>query len=60
MTKEKRNDMNKVDKGDRRAREERIDHLLKELREILSEDNGLFDRWRAEGLLPPEDHRDRV
>jgi hypothetical protein len=45
-------------KKDRRDREERIDRRLKEVRELLRENEVIFDRWQAEGILPPEEpHR---
>jgi uncharacterized protein YnzC (UPF0291/DUF896 family) len=44
-------------KSDRRAREERIDRLREEFRELLRQNEVLFDKWRREGILPPEEPR---
>jgi hypothetical protein len=44
---------------DRRAREERIDRGFEELRELFRKNRATFDRWRAEGILPPEEPRRR-
>jgi len=46
-------------KRDRRAREQRIDRGFEELRRIFRENEAIFARWRAEGLLPPEEPRRR-
>jgi len=45
---------------ERRARKERIDRLLEEARELQRRNAMVFDRWRAEGILPPEEPRRRV
>ena len=55
-----RNDMQKVTTKERRAREERISRRLDEVRGLLRENQVVFDRWRAEGILPPEEPRRRV
>jgi hypothetical protein len=47
-------------KGDRRAREERIRQLIEEARGLLSQNQAVFDRWRAEGILPPKEPGQRV
>jgi hypothetical protein len=58
---EKTNEMTEEVKGrKRRAREERIDRGFEELKELFRRNQATFDRWRAEGILPPKDHRDRV
>jgi hypothetical protein len=49
-----------AEKGDRRAREERVRQLIEEARGLLSQNQVVFDRWRAEGILPPKEPRDRV
>ena len=61
MTTEKRNDMTEDAKShERRTREERIDRGFEELRELFRKNQATFDRWRAEGILPPKEHSDRV
>jgi hypothetical protein len=40
-------------KGDKQAREERIDRLMEELRESIRRTNFLLDGLRDRGLLPP-------
>jgi hypothetical protein len=61
MTAQKSDEMNDdARKRDRRAREEEVDRLLEEARALLRKNKVIFDRWRAEGILPPEDHRDCV
>jgi hypothetical protein len=55
-----RNDVSKVVTKERRAREERIGRRLEEVRGLLRENQVIFDRWRAEGILPPEEPRRRV
>jgi hypothetical protein len=42
-----------------RARHERIDRLLEELRASVRKRRAITDRWRAEGILPPEEPRRR-
>jgi aminoglycoside phosphotransferase family enzyme len=60
VTTEKGNEMTEVEKRcERRARKERIDRLLEEARELLRKNEAIFDRWRAEGILPPEEPRRR-
>ena len=46
--------------ADRRGREERIGRLIEEARALLRQNQAVFDRWRAEGILPPEEPRRRV
>jgi hypothetical protein len=41
------------------ARHERMDRLLDELREAVERRRAIFAKWRAEGLLPPEEPRRR-
>jgi hypothetical protein len=41
------------------ARQERIHRLLDELKESTARKRALFDRWRAEGRLPPKEPRGR-
>jgi hypothetical protein len=61
VTNEKGDEVAEVEKKrDRRARKDRIDRLLEEARELLRENEVIFDRWRAEGILPPKDRRDCV
>jgi hypothetical protein len=55
-----RDDVPKVPTKERRAREERIGRRLEEVRGLLRENQVIFDRWRAEGILPPEVPRRRV
>jgi hypothetical protein len=43
--------------SDRRVREERIDRLRDELRELFRQNEVIFDKWRREGILPPEEPR---
>jgi hypothetical protein len=55
---EKASDVTGVEqKSDRRAREERIDRLREELRELFRQNEVIFDKWRREGILPPEEPR---
>ena len=42
-----------------RARHERIDRLLEELRASVTRKKAIVERWRAEGRLPPEEPRGR-
>jgi hypothetical protein len=56
---QKGSDMAATNKKDRRALEERIDRRLKEVRELLRQNEVVFDRWRAEGILPSEEPRRR-
>ena len=46
--------------NEKQARRERIDRLWKEFDTLLQENEAIFDRWRAEGLLPPEEPRRRI
>jgi hypothetical protein len=48
------------DRRDRQAREERIDHLMEEMRALRNKNQVIFDRWRAEGILPPKVPGQRV
>jgi hypothetical protein len=58
---EKTDEMTEVEKkSERRARKERIDRLLEEARDLQRKNRVIFDRWRAEGILPPEEPRRRV
>lgn len=43
-----------------RARHERMDRLLEELRASIARKKLIVDGWRAEGLLPPEEPRRRI
>jgi hypothetical protein len=54
-----RNDMPKLATRERQAREERISRRLEEVRGLLRENKVVFDRWRAEGILPPEEPQRR-
>ena len=47
-------------RAERRKILDRIDGLLEEADESLAEFSAILDEWRAEGVLPPKDHRDRV
>jgi hypothetical protein len=47
-------------KDDRRAREDRVRQLIEEARALLSQNQVVFDRWRAEGILPPKEPGQRV
>lgn len=47
-------------KDDRQAREERISRLIEEGRGLLRQNQVIFDRWRAEGILPPKEPGQRV
>ena len=49
-----------VKRRGRNARERRIDRLREEFRELTRRNQLIFDRWRAEGILPPEEPRRRV
>jgi hypothetical protein len=42
-----------------RARHERMDRLLEELRASVERKKAIVARWRAEGRLPPEEPRRR-
>ncbi len=42
-----------------RARHDRMDRLLDELRASISRKKAIIEEWRAEGLLPPEEPRRR-
>jgi hypothetical protein len=58
---EEADDVNKVEQErDRRAREERIRQLDEEFLELMRQNEVIFDKWRAEGILPPEEPRRRV
>jgi hypothetical protein len=59
MTTEKRNELTgEAKRRDRQVREERIDRAFEELHELFRKNKVIFDRWRAEGILPPEEpHR---
>jgi hypothetical protein len=46
--------------SERKARRERIDRLWEEFRALQRENQVTFDRWRAEGILPPVEPRRRV
>jgi hypothetical protein len=46
-------------RAEKQARRERIDRLWDEFDTLLRENEAIFDRWRAEGLLPPEEPRRR-
>lgn len=61
MTTEKGDDMREIDdrRAEKQARRERIDRLWDEFDTLLRENEAIFDRWRAEGLLPPEEPRRR-
>jgi hypothetical protein len=37
-----------------------MDRLLEELRAANARKKAIFDRWRAEGILPPKEPRRRV
>jgi len=43
----------------RRAREERIRRLDEEFNDLMRQNRVIFDKWRAEGILPPEEPRRR-
>jgi hypothetical protein len=43
-----------------RARQERMERLLEELRASVARKKAIVDKWRAEGLLPPEEPRRRI
>jgi hypothetical protein len=45
--------------NDRKARQEQIDRLWEEFHALQRENRAIFDRWRAEGILPPEEPRRR-
>jgi hypothetical protein len=61
VTTKKGDEMTELEKKcERRARKERIDRLLDEARDLLRKNEVIFDKWRAEGILPPKDHRDCV
>jgi hypothetical protein len=60
VTTEKGDEMDEIDdrRTEKRARTERIDRLWEEFDTLLRENEAIFDKWRAEGLLPPEEpHR---
>jgi hypothetical protein len=60
---EKGDEMGEIDDrttGRQQARRERIDRLWKEFDMLLRENEAIFDKWRAEGLLPPEEPPRRV
>ncbi len=56
---EEEDDVNKVELERDRAREERIRRLDEEFLELLRQNEVIFDKWRAEGILPPEEPRRR-
>jgi hypothetical protein len=57
---EKAGDVNKIEyQIDRRARKERIQRLSEEFDDLLRQNEVIFDKWRAEGILPPEEPRRR-
>ena len=60
VTIQKRDDMEKAAMKSRRAREERVSRRLEEVRELLRKNEVVFDRWQAEGILPPEEPRRRI
>ena len=43
-----------------RARWERMNRLEAELRASIARRQAIVDKWRREGLLPPEDPRRRI
>jgi hypothetical protein len=45
---------------DAQVRFDRIDRLLKEVRELQRKNRAILDEWRAKGILPPEEPRRRV
>jgi hypothetical protein len=45
---------------DAQLRFDRIDRLLKEVRELHRKNRAILDDWRAKGILPPEEPRRRV
>lgn len=58
---EKRTDPPDIDRtGERRAREERIGRLIEEARGLLRQNEVIFDKWRAEGILPPKEPLSRI
>lgn len=62
MPTEKGDDMGEIDhrRSEKQGRRERIDRLWEEFDTLLRENEAIFDRWRAEGLLPPEEPPHRV
>jgi hypothetical protein len=60
VTIQKRDDMEKAAMKSRRAGEERVSRGLEEVRELLRKNEVVFDRWQAEGTLPPEEPRRRI
>ncbi len=42
------------------ARHERIDRLMEEWRASVVRNKAIVEKWRAEGILPPEVPRRRV
>jgi hypothetical protein len=55
---EEGNDVTESEKeSDRKARKEEIDRLWEEFYALQRENRVIFDRWRAEGILPPEEPR---
>jgi hypothetical protein len=42
-----------------RARHARINRLLEEMRASIERQKMVIDKWRAEGILPPEEPRRR-
>ena len=44
----------------RRARDEKIDRHLANAREQMAILDEIIGEWRAKGILPPEEPRDRV
>ena len=60
MTAEERNEMTDEErKRERQRRQERMVRGFEELQEIFRRNRKVFDRWRAEGILPPEEPRRR-
>jgi hypothetical protein len=47
-------------RSEKQRHRERIDRLWEEFDALLRENEAIFDRWRAEGLLPPEEPPRRV
>ena len=43
----------------RRARKERIRRLDEEFHSLMRQNELIFDKWRREGILPPEEPRRR-
>jgi hypothetical protein len=46
--------------AERRARDERMDRRLANVRAQIAILDEIIDEWRAEGLLPPEEPQPRV